>query len=363
MATRKPLLMRGRHGIGKSELVYQIANVVAQWTMPDTPDYIYPVVERRASQMADAGDIMGLPALEADFTTFKEMEWFYKACSQAVILFFDEIDRASMDVRQALFELTDSRKIAGKTLHPNTIIIAAVNSGPHDDNTYQVGTFDVAELDRWVTFDVEPSVEDWLDHAKKSNIDEIIVDFITGSPAELEHRKEFEDNKVYPSRRSWFRLDDALKQTDWLENPTLQNNKGETIPRFELIYLCEAYLGEEVTTRFTDYVKNYSRQVTLEDILVKGKTDTLAKLEVNDHMVLIEKFKESELSEKQWEEPMLENFARWMFAAPAEIVILLWETCTARNGENGIALHVAEVDGREVGTYLMELAGGEQLPT
>jgi len=37
---RKPLMLRGRHGVGKSELVYQVA-----------ADLDLPVVERRASQM------------------------------------------------------------------------------------------------------------------------------------------------------------------------------------------------------------------------------------------------------------------------------------------------------------------------
>ena len=39
---RKPILLRGRHGIGKSELVYQYAKSVKR-----------DVVERRASQMTE----------------------------------------------------------------------------------------------------------------------------------------------------------------------------------------------------------------------------------------------------------------------------------------------------------------------
>ena len=46
---RKPVLIRGRHGIGKSEVVYQLAEQVD-----------LPVVERRASQMTE-DDLIGLP--------------------------------------------------------------------------------------------------------------------------------------------------------------------------------------------------------------------------------------------------------------------------------------------------------------
>ena len=46
---RLPVLVRGRHGVGKSEVVYMIAKQRG-----------LPVVERRASQMTE-GDLLGLP--------------------------------------------------------------------------------------------------------------------------------------------------------------------------------------------------------------------------------------------------------------------------------------------------------------
>jgi hypothetical protein len=53
--------------------------------------------------------------------------------------------------------LTDSRKINGWHLHPETLVVAAVNGGEHGAQ-YQVGEMDPAELDRWTVFDVEPSI-------------------------------------------------------------------------------------------------------------------------------------------------------------------------------------------------------------
>ena len=41
-AIRKPVLLRGRHGVGKSQVVYQFADSTG-----------LPVVERRASQMTE----------------------------------------------------------------------------------------------------------------------------------------------------------------------------------------------------------------------------------------------------------------------------------------------------------------------
>ncbi len=108
----------------------------------------------------------------------------------------------------------DSRKIFGNYLHPDTVVIAAVNGGEHGSQ-YQVGEMDPAELDRWTVFDVEPTTEDWLDWAK-SNVATEVWDFINQNRSHLEHGEDFEPNKVYPSRRSWKRLNDCLESADML---------------------------------------------------------------------------------------------------------------------------------------------------
>jgi hypothetical protein len=153
--SRKPIMGHGAHGIGKSMIVYQLAPKLGGILGPEFQakygkNYTFPVIERRASQMADTGDVIGVPEpKDSDYgriTTFAPMAWFARACKEPCILFFDEVDRANNDVRQSLMELTDSRKIAGHFLHPDTIIIAMVNGGNHDkNNAYQVSELDPAE--------------------------------------------------------------------------------------------------------------------------------------------------------------------------------------------------------------------------
>ncbi len=71
--SRLPILLRGRHGIGKSQVVYQLATSLDR-----------AVVERRASQMTE-GDLVGLPdntdkeigGMRA--TTFNPPDWFLTA--------------------------------------------------------------------------------------------------------------------------------------------------------------------------------------------------------------------------------------------------------------------------------------------
>jgi midasin (ATPase involved in ribosome maturation) len=332
---RKPVLLRGRHGIGKSTVVYQFADKMG-----------LPVVERRASQMTE-GDLVGLPSIKGNSTRFNPPDWFKTACDKPVVLFLDEVDRATIEVRQGIFELTDSRKLNGHTLHQDTLVFAAVNGGEHGSQ-YQVGEMDPAELDRWTVFDVEPSVEDWLNWAKDNSVSDITWDFINQNRMHLEHSDDYEPNKVYPSRRSWERLDECLRQANLLE---------EASPA--LYTLTSAFVGFEAAVAFNDFVQNYDRQVTVEDILVHGKLNMVADFGINDHTALIDKFEAAECFKEELEQDQVDNLARYFITLPSEVAMKLWSVLGNGEINNTIKLHQSQVDGESVSDYLVKILAGD----
>ena len=299
LSAKFPVLLRGRHGIGKSTVVYQIAQ-----------ERDLPVVERRASQMTE-GDLLGLPKVDDNVTKWLAPEWLDTACKKPVVLFLDEVDRATLEVRQGIFELCDSRKIAGHTLHPDTLIFACVNGGQHGSE-YQVNEFDPAELDRYTVFDVEPTVEDWLSWAE-GNVCGEIWDFINHNHNHLEHKDTYEPNKIYPSRRSWERLSNALDKVGSVKHGTT------------LYHLAHAFIGFEGAMAFNDYVKNYCKVVTPEDILDKGNIKLTKKFKINDHNSLIEKFKAKKCFDNKLEPSQLQNLAEYFTTLPSEIAMTLWQ--------------------------------------
>jgi hypothetical protein len=329
---RYPILTRGRHGIGKSTLVYQLAKQLE-----------LPVVERRASQMTE-GDLLGLPKVEDNVTQWLAPEWLHTACNKPVILFLDEVDRATMEVRQGIFELCDSRKIAGYTLHPDTLIFAAVNGGEHGAQ-YQVGEMDPAELDRYTVFDVEPTVEDWLAWAK-TEVCEEIWNFINQNHQHLEHREDYEPNKVYPSRRSWERLSKTLNGLDKIDHsPTLY-------------HLATAFVGFEAAIALNDFIKNYDRQVTVEDILDDGKLELTKDWKINDHNALIEKMKAKESFGEKLSDNRLQNVANYFVTLPSEVAMSLWQAM----GNSEFATHnvsrlhgMTASNGVKIQEYIVEI--------
>ena len=329
-AARLPVLLRGRHGIGKSQVVYQLAANAG-----------LPVIERRASQMTE-GDLVGLPSIEGNRTTFNPPDWFKIACEEPVCLFLDEVDRATLEVRQGIFELTDSRKLNGHHLHEDTIIFAAINGGEHGES-YQVNEMDPAELDRWSVWDLEPTVEDWLAWGKE-NVDSLIWDFINQNRAHLEHSGDIEPNKRYPSRRSWDRLDKVLKSADAQEaGPAMFN-------------LAQSFVGFEAAVALNDYAQNYDRVVTVEQLLNGERVEALAAFSLNEHCAMIEKIDAESVCECEFSDGHVNNLAAYFITLPSEAAMKLWSVISQGGvQENVVKFHGANKG--EVGSHLSKILG------
>lgn len=270
------LCVRGRHAVGKSEGVYQAAAAIFDdfyksdaWlfirndpTLPHelrghTYEEGLPVIERRLSQMSE-GDIVGLPFMHDNkrtggkSTSFKPCDWLINAQEFPVMLFLDERNRALEGVKQAVFQLTDSKAFYGNKLHPNTRIIVAENVG----DSYQVQECDPAEVSRCATVQLEPTVEEWLDYAVK-HCDTFTTDFVREhGQSVLEYIGTNEPGKKYPDRRTWFKLDRELVMLDEFNKPT------------EVLHaICCAFLGSEIGSKFSTYVRSRDRNVTAQEIL------------------------------------------------------------------------------------------------
>ena len=310
MNARLPVLMRGRHGIGKSQVVYQIAKSVN-----------LPVIERRASQMTE-GDLIGLPVVTGNTTRWNPPDWFKQACDTACVLFFDEVDRATLEVRQGLFELTDSRKLNGFNLHKDTLIFAAINGGKHGAN-YTVSDMDPAELDRYTVFDLEPTVDDWLSWAK-DNVEPLVVDFIRENNKHLEHNDAIEPNKVYPSRRSWARLSDTFRKTPYLDD----KNKPMI---FALAY---GFVGTEAAVAFAEFVSSYEKRYTVEDILNGKIIPSVKTLDLNTICGLIEKLEDTKLIETGLDDSQSSNLAEFFALLGSEAAMKLVNVVSVQGSKN-----------------------------
>lgn len=240
------VLAKGPTGIGKSHIVHQIGDNLG-----------LKVIDRRLSQMTE-GDIIGLPELTDGVTRFAPVDWFLRACNEPVILFFDELNRATIEVQQCAFQIVLDRELNGHILHPETRVYAAVNEG----SEYQVTDMDPALLRRFFAAKLEPTTEDWLNWAELNGIDKIVCDFIKKYPSHLRYAGELEPGKIYPNPASWDRLHQSLHYADCGPDKLV----GKDLP--DVFYpMCTGFVGMEAAVAFTDFVRNYEIKYCAEDVI------------------------------------------------------------------------------------------------
>lgn len=247
------VLLRGNHGIGKSQIARQVAKLLQE--AEKLPSF--PVIDRRLSQVTE-GDIIGLPSTDGNVTRFNPPDWYRKACDEPCFLFLDELNRATPEVMQAAFQIVLDRELNGWALHPQTRVMSAVNSAA----AYNVNEMDPALLDRFWVVDLHPDTQDWLDWAKDGDrIHYSVIEFITNHDKWLDPAKSTEPGKVQPSRRSWERLSGALVSAGVADTP-----------QDELFYsMCVGYVGLEASIAYTDFAKTIDNRFSGEEIVNKYK--------------------------------------------------------------------------------------------
>lgn len=266
------VLAKGPTGIGKSHIVHQVGKRLNM-----------EVVDRRLSYMTE-GDLIGLPELVDGVTRFAPVDWFIRACNEPVILFFDELNRATIEVQQCAFQIVLDRELNGHKLHPKTRVYAAINEG----SDYQVTEMDPALLRRFWSISLEPTTQDWLEWAKSTGkIDQLIVSFIEKYPARLRHIGDMEPGTVYPNPASWARLNDALNYANLKPTKKCGNDYDDLMFSMSL-----GFIGEPTSIAFNEFVKNYEFRFNPEDVLdnygdLSDKIDALTNDRKNDLLSMI----------------------------------------------------------------------------
>ena len=350
-------MLRGRHGIGKSQVVYQIAGEFrsdfykehgncermsaafakesgvrkamdsfwkkhghdAKYDGWDRHVWHYdmgvPVVERRLSQMTE-GDITGIP-FEGNRggTVFRAVEWLLGTCEFPSVLFLDELNRAIKGVEQATFQLADSKAFDGNLLHAETRVMVAVNIG----DQYDVTPMDPAALSRYAVVDLDPSTQDWLDWANV-NCNQAMVEFIRSNEKYLEYKDTCEPNKKYPDRRAWGNLDSELEQAG------LYKDCNDVL----FCHMAASMVGFEAANAYWNFMKERSADISAEDVIKDWATvkARLPKDEAKRHQKFIEIMGKLDhlLKTHTMNDGEAQQYGKYMHDAPAEVLMGAWKS-------------------------------------
>jgi hypothetical protein len=207
ITTAGVLFITSAPGLAKSSVAREIAFVM---------DYDY--VDVRLS-IADETDF-GLPRVKEieyngellDVHNMTTPTWAFRANQRKTIIHFEELNRCSLQVRNACLGVLLERVIgADFKFNDDVLMMASGNLG--DDDGTDVEEFDSAMNNRLIHVKHDMPVDEWIEQYAKYNIHPIIVDFIKQKP-EMMNRKEGAKNgeqpKAYPTQRTWFNLSEHL---------------------------------------------------------------------------------------------------------------------------------------------------------
>jgi len=293
----QPILLKGGHGIGKSQILNQIGASLGYDR----------VITLFLGQAADAGDIIGLPTRipveingEQTFVTdFAPPKWWPRDMSEKVIIFLDELNRGKPEIMQCIMDMVLNRKLNGRDLPPMTRIVGAMN--PIDDGYYQVEDLDPAFVDRWNIYDFRPAVDEWVDWAFNNKVNPLVRTFITHHPDHLDppSSKDTKAQDVNPSRRSWVRVSDTLNR-----NPDLLESKNLNI----LVNILLGVIGTRSTSSFRKFIKEVKHNLTPDVILEKwddevkksiGAMQVLDTMQINQNIEYFIKEKFDQIKKKK----------------------------------------------------------------
>lgn len=239
----KAIMVKGVHGIGKTQIVNQLAK---EWGME--------CVTFQAPQVSDVGDVIGLQKIETDEYGNSSTQWcapYWYNKNKPVVLFLDEINRGTPTITNALMQLALEQKILNFNLPEGTRIICAVN--PSDEGEYDVEEFDPAKADRFAVYELKPTTQEWLDWAVTAGIHPSITGYIAEYRNSLDpysSNRPQDASGILPSRRSWVTFSEHLYNLEKHFNGEMDLNILQDV--------LAGYVGNSIAIEFRTYYSQVS---------------------------------------------------------------------------------------------------------
>ncbi len=235
-----PVMLWGPPGIGKSQIIAQVA-----------VRHAAPMIDIRLSQM-EPTDLRGIP-----FRIENRVEWAVPSMLPDAerhgpygILFLDEITSAPPSVSAAAYQLILDRRLGDYEVPPGWAIFAAGNRQGDRGVTYAMPA---PLANRFSHFEVETNIDDWVSWAYANNIDEGLIGFLRFKPELLFDFNPAHNPVAFPSPRSWEFAHRTLKK--------FGDNSGLLLPTLQ------ACVGPAAGLELYAFIENLDNMPDLDAIL------------------------------------------------------------------------------------------------
>jgi len=328
-------LLMGHTGIGKTQVVDQIAN-------EEDRDFI----SIYASQI-EPSDFIGLYKINAEGRTDNcSPSWLpYRHPTAEMIkngiprnqgyihpnggyIFLDEINRGKEDIRQALYQLLNSKRIHTYSLPDNYTIVAAANPSSADGVVYETYDFDIALNNRTALVDFQPEQSETLSYLKAKHGPNDIISWIESQSllgtdtTQIIDYKGADGMMCYSPRMVENHIilwNQISKETEIFKRKTL-----ETIMTPEKAAAFLSYLQDLHSITYVDVLKGKVNKEKLKELLDTKRLDVLGTIvrELSDFFTTYEIGKsECEHFKKADEEKAIKRATDFLVGLPDELIV------------------------------------------
>jgi len=201
MKKQRPVFLWGPPGIGKSDVVKQIAD-----------SFDAPMIDVRLS-LWEPTDIKGIPYFD---TNQGKMVWgepselpddAFASKHENIVLFLDEMNSAAPAVQAAAYQLILNRRVGEYTLPDNVMIVAAGNREADKGVTYRMPA---PLANRFIHLEMEVSFDDWFSWAVDNKIHQDVVGYLQFAKQDLYTFDPKSPSRSFATPRSWAFVSELL---------------------------------------------------------------------------------------------------------------------------------------------------------
>lgn len=283
------LYITSKPGVAKSALGRSIA---------DKMGFRYSDIRLSMIDETDVGLYPSVSEVETEDGKVKCLDfvvprWAIEANKRPTIIHFEELNRASQQVRNAALQILLERQIGTDfKFNDNVLMMSSGNLG--DEDGTDVEEFDAALNNRLIHIDHSLTVDEWINDFAEKNCHKLIVSFIKAHPEQL-YKNADNNSKAYATPRTWTMLSEFI-----VSNFGQDSSPREFLPL--LIQVASGYIGNSAL-KFTQYCQDMLN-ISIKDVIENydGIKKDLAKYNRDKNSELIQSLKEidiAKLNEKQ----------------------------------------------------------------
>ena len=219
--------------------------------------------------------------------------WAIESNKQPTIIHFEELNRASQQVRNAALQILLERQIGTDFKFNNNVLMMSSGNLGDEDGT-DVEEFDSALNNRLVHINHTLGVDEWIKDFSNDNCHKLITSFIKAHPEQM-YKDPTENVKGYATPRSWTMLSKFIT-----ENWGMDASPKDFLPLLKEV--ASGYIGQSAV-KFVQYCEDMLN-ISIQDVLnnYDGIKKELEKYNRDKNSELIQSLKEidiTKLSKKQ----------------------------------------------------------------